>query len=726
MSNTTAEQILQKAINLHKKGRLAEAQALYEGILKVEPRHSYALNLLGLIAYQIKDYQRAVDLIGEAIEINSENATYYYNYGLALRELKQPEAALASYDKAIVINPGLAEAYCNRGIVLQELKEPEAALTSYDKAISLRANYAEAYCNRGIVLQELKEPEAALMSYDKAIAINPVFAEVYYNRGRMLEELHQLEAALMDYDKTIALKPDYAEAYYNCGNILKLQNKLEEAAANYQRAIAIKPDYVGAYNNLGIALQDQDKMDEAAVIYQHAIHMQPDYVEAYHNLGTVLYRQGKINDAIEIYRQAWHIKPDIVKTHDVLVVLPRYSPDYDSAEILKGAKLWNEQHAAPLARCWKPHTNSADPERRLRIGYVSPDFRNHAVAHFLLPLLSNHDHSQVEIFCYAEVVRPDEMTERLRTCADTWRVTVGLSDEQMAEMIRQDGIDILVDLALHSNNNRLLVFAHKPAPVQVTWLGYPGTTGMTAIDYRLTDPYLDPPGADYFCYTEESVHLPHTFWCYDPLSNMPMAETLPALKNGFVTFGCTNGFYKVNDSMLKLWAKILNALPKSQLMLFAPRGKTWDRVYAMFREEGIDASRLHLTDRLQKEKYMQVHNWIDICLDTWPCCGGTTTLDALWMGVPMITLLGKTIAGRSGFSILSNIGLQELVAHTPEEYLEIAVKLAKDLPRLQTLRANLRERMRTSPLMDGKRFASDMEQTYRQMWRRWCKEGSRK
>ena len=363
-----------------------------------------------------------------------------------------------------------------------------------------------------------------------------------------------------------------------------------------------------------------------------------------------------------------------------------------------------------------------DPERRLRIGYVSPDFRNHAVSFLLMPLLSNHDHGQVEIFCYAEVARPDDVTERLRACADVWRVTVGLTDEQMADMVRKDRIDILVDLALHTANNRLLVFARKPAPVQVTWLGYPGTTGLSTMDYRLTDPYLDPPGDNDACYSEQSIRLPDTFWCYDPQGEQPPVNELPALANGFITFGCLNNFCKVNDGVLGLWAKVLGAVPQSRLLLLAPRGQARDHVLAMLRQQGIDESRVEFVDRQPRQQYLQLYHQIDLGLDLLPYNGHTTSLDAFWMGVPTITQIGKTVVGRAGWSQLCNLGLPELAARTPEEFVQIAAQLAGDLPRLQELRATLRARMRASPLMDGKRFAGHMEQAYRQMWRTWCQK----
>jgi predicted O-linked N-acetylglucosamine transferase (SPINDLY family) len=356
----------------------------------------------------------------------------------------------------------------------------------------------------------------------------------------------------------------------------------------------------------------------------------------------------------------------------------------------------------------------------LRIGYVSPDFRDHADSFFTVPLLSNHDHGRFEIFCYSQVAHPDALTERQRGYADIWRDIAGLSDQQVADLVRGDRIDVLVDLKVHTADNRLLVFARKPAPVQVTWLGYPGTTGLSAMDYRLTDPYLDPPGLFDACYAEESLRLPDTFWCYNPLSDRPPASALPALESGAITFGCLNAFSKINDGCLALWAQALQAVPGSRLLLQAPRGPARDKVLTALQRGGIAAARVQFADRRSRQEYLELYHQIDLCLDPLPYNGHTTSLDAFWMGVPTLTLLGRTVVGRAGWSQLCNLDLKELAAETPEQFVALAAELAGDLPRLQELRGSLRQRMERSPLMDAKRFARNVESAYREIWRRWC------
>jgi predicted O-linked N-acetylglucosamine transferase (SPINDLY family) len=341
------------------------------------------------------------------------------------------------------------------------------------------------------------------------------------------------------------------------------------------------------------------------------------------------------------------------------------------------------------------------------------------VARFLLPLLANHDHQAVEVFAYAQVPVPDEMTQRLRSQTDAWRSLVGLSDDQAAELIRQDRIDILVDLAMHTSGNRLLVFARKPAPVQVTYLAYAGSSGLNTMDYRLSDPYLDPPGGDESAYIEQTIRLPDTYWCYRPVVDLPL-QPPPSVEKGFVTFGCLNNFCKMNEALLGLWAQALRAVPHSRLLLHAHEGSHRQRVLEYLQREGIERSRVNFAGKMPTEAYFGLYQSIDIALDTYPYGGGTTTCDALWMGVPVVSLAGKTAVSRAGLSILSNIGLPELVASTSEQYVSVAVELANDLRRLQESRSTLRQRMEVSPLMDATNFARGIETAYRRMWRAWC------
>jgi len=342
------------------------------------------------------------------------------------------------------------------------------------------------------------------------------------------------------------------------------------------------------------------------------------------------------------------------------------------------------------------------------------------VGRFLLPLLERHDREQFEILCYSGVVWPDNVTERFRALAGGWRTTLGISDARLAEMIREDGVDILVDLALHTAGNRLPVFALQPAPVQVSWLGYPGGAGLPGIGYRLTDAYMDPPGKSPAGSVEEPVRLPGCWCCYQPVGNAPEITALPAFSAGGVTFGSLNNFAKVHEGVLALWARVLEAAPGSRLLMFCPEGRARERVRAFFAARRIAKERVELAPHLPRLEYLKLYHRIDIGLDPFPCNGMTTTCDALWMGVPVLTLPGDTPISRAGLSILTSVGLEELAASSEEDYVRIAADLVTDLPRLADLRATLRHRMLASPLMDAPRFARNVEAAYRSMWQRWC------
>jgi len=358
----------------------------------------------------------------------------------------------------------------------------------------------------------------------------------------------------------------------------------------------------------------------------------------------------------------------------------------------------------------------------LRIGYVSPDFRAHVVGANVLPILKRHDHARFLVYCYSNVKRPDALTPQFQATADAWREIAFRSDQDAADLIRADQIDILVDLTLHTAGNRLAVFARKPAPVQATWAGYPGTTGLDAMDYRVTDPHLDPPGLFDDCYSEESIRLPDFFLCYEPLESEIGITAPPAVGNGYITFGCLNNFCKVNPLVLKLWARVLRGVAGSRLTLLAGEGSHRQETVNRLTDEGISRDRVTFVPRRSRAQYLASYHGIDIGLDTIPYNGHTTSLDSTWMGVPVVTLVGSTVVGRSGLSQLTNLGLPELIATSPEQYVQIAVDLAQDWPRLSRLRSTLRERMRASPLMDAPRFTRNLEAAYRQMWRRWCAE----
>jgi protein O-GlcNAc transferase len=569
--------------------------------------------------------------------------------------------------------------------------------------------------------------DEAVAAYRQVIGIKPDFAAAHCNLGLALAAQGKLDEAVAAYRRAISIKPDFTEAHSNLGNALSGQGKLDEAVAAYRRAISIKPDFAAAHSNLGNVLSGQGKLDEAVAAYRRAISIKSNYAEAHSNLGSALASQGKLDEAVAAYRQAIGIKPDFPEAFSGLLFCLNYDDKLTNDHLFAAHREWDERYGQ-RAPTFTTYGNDRDATRRLRIGYLSPNFREHSVAHFLEPLLRGHDRQKVEVFCYAEVTRFDSVTTRLQGLADHWLVTVGLSDQRLAERIRTDGIDILVDVAGHTAGNRLPVFARKPAPVQVTWLGYPNTTGLKAIDYRLVDAVTDPAGEADAWASETLMRLEDGFLCYRGLRNGPEPTPPPCLKTGTVTFGSFNNPAKVSTATFDAWAKLLSRLPLARLILkgiwFADAA-TRALFSARLGERGVAADRVELVTWLPgAAEHLALYHRVDIALDPFPYNGTTTTCEALWMGVPVITLRGHRHAGRVGASLLTRVGLTDWIADSPEEYVEIALAQAGNPLRLHHLRRTLRPRMTTSSLCDVSAFTCKMEAAFRTMWQNWCRASS--
>jgi protein O-GlcNAc transferase len=581
----------------------------------------------------------------------------------------------------------------------------------------------EQQLQTGLSYQQSGRFAEAEKIYREVLALQPNHPDALHLLGMLAGQMGRLDVAEDLLQRAIQRNPDSAQAHNNLGFVLAGKGRREEAIASYQRAVGIKPDLAEAQSNLGAALSGAGRPSEAIAAYRQVIRLKPEFAEAHNNLGNLLMEVGQFDQAVASYRQAIRVKANYTVAHSNLLYALHYHPEYDARMIHAEGRRWNQMHAEPLEKFIQPHTNNRDPERRLRVGYVSADFYGHASAFFLLPLLRYHDRRQFESFCYALNANSDSVTQQMKNQAQHWRTVADRPDPEIAACIREDKIDILVDLKLHTANNHLLIFAHKPAPVQVTWLGYPGTTGMDTIDYRLTDPYMDPSGLDDPYYSERSIRLPNTFWCYDPLTDKPATNDPPCQEAGFTTFGCLNNFRKVNDRVVTLWGQVLKAVDRSRLIVLSPDGSHRRSFLDLMQREGINPDRIEMVARLPRPQYLELHHRIDVGLDTLPYNGHTTSLDSLWMGVPVVSLVGQTAVGRAGLSQLTNLGLLELVARTPEQYVRIAAGLAEDLPRLTELRRTLRLRMEASPLMDAPLFARGIKAVYRELWRTWCAEG---
>ncbi len=554
----------------------------------------------------------------------------------------------------------------------------------------------------------------------KAIAAEPRRGEFHFQLAGILMSRGRYEESLASYREAAALRPDSAGAYYNIGVVLSQLNRMGEAVVAFQKSLAFLPNQAECQNNLAIALGTLGRLDEAIDASQKALALKPDFAKAHNNLGNVMLTLGRVGDALEEFRKAVAAEPDYAVAHSNLIFAMNLLPGYDARAILQEARRWDELHGKPLRHLVRGHGNDRDADRRLKIGYVSADFREHVVGWNLLPLLREHDRGQVEVFCYSSVRVMDSISDQLRGLAQHWRDVAALSDAELAEQVRADGIDVLVDLSLHTAKNRLRVFAMVPAPVQITYLGYCGTSGIEGMHYRFSDPHLDPPGTDLSCYSEETIRLPESYWCYAPGGDAPDVSPLPADENGWITFGCLNQFGKISALATETWCEILKRVNGSRLLILAPAGGEREAFSERLGQLGIARDRVEYAKRQAWEPYMRTYQRIDVGLDPFPYGGGITTCDAMWMGVPVISLSGETPVGRGGRSILNNVGLGDLVADGREQDIDLAVDLASDPSRLGNLRKTLRERMRRSPLMEAPRFARNVEAAYRDAWRRCC------
>jgi protein O-GlcNAc transferase len=601
----------------------------------------------------------------------------------------------------------------------------ESAYEKYLLATRIAAHYPSAWLNLGIALAARSEDDAALDAYDRVLALEPTNAPAHYNRGLLLNSSGNPKLAEDAFAAAITYRPHFPDAYAGRGDALEAQGRLEEATEALREASRQAPAHAGYILNLGNLLRKAGNVDEAESSYRRALRIDPGYVAVVRALAIALRDQGRHAEACSTLEAALAHNPISFDAYSDLLFTLQFRDDI-APEVLYRR---HEQFGATIHARFPaiaPHARPRSKDRRLRVGYVSGDFRRHAVAFFALPVVARHDRSVFEVHCYSNTGDIDSMTSDFRAASDLWREIRGLDDKAAAQMIHDDGIDILVDLSGHTGDNRLGVFAQKPAPVQATWLGYLCTTGLATMDYRISDGYADPPNANEARHTETLVRLPNSQWCYRPQFSPSPSINPPMRENGVVTFGSFNQFAKISPKTMALWLKILKTVSDARLSVVGvPMGKAQQEFYGFFARSGIKSDRIDLTGRLPPAEYYEWFNRVDIALDTTPYSGGTTTCDSLWMSVPVVTLAGAAAVSRSGASLLSVAGLGELVATSTEEYVRISVELATDAQRLAAMRHDLRDRMLKSPLMDEARFLRDLESLYRRMWIAWCEKGDR-
>ncbi len=748
--------LLQQAITHHQAGHLMQAETLYRQLILKEPRNADTRNLLGVLARQQGKHLDAIGHARSAIELRRCVPDYHLNLAEAYRALGRWDEAVAAYRKTLNLAPSDAEACHGLGAALAGSGALVAAVESLRRAIGLRPNLvaavedlakallrqgnaveAEAECRRSLArapthaglyfalastLASQQKLADAVNAYRRAIELKPDWAEANVNLSGVLARAGRFEEAAAAAESALRTNDGLAEAHLNLGAALEKIGQSEKAIACYRRAIQLHPGYAEVHNNLGLLLSRMGLLSEAEAILRRAIELKGGYAEAYSNLGNCLKDQGRLDQAIDAYRKALQLQPDFAPAQSNLLFALNYASS-DPAEAFEEHRLWGARYP-DLDTLQCPAAPESRPSGgRLRIGYVSPDLREHSVSFFMEPILAQHDRRRFEVFCYNDATRPDTVSCRLRGYAAVWRDCAALSDQQLAETVRQDRIDILVDLAGHTANNRLRTFAQRPAPLQISYLGYPNTTGLKQIDWRITDEIADPVGGTEQWHTEGLLRIPAPFACYRPSQDAPPVTLLPALASTgreCFTLGCFNQVAKISDVTVRLWSEILRRLPESRLVLKSKSlrdGPTRAGLSRRFAACGVASAQIvMLGPERTVRQHLERYGAIDLALDTFPYHGTTTTCEALWMGVPVLSMAGEAHVSRVGATLLHAVELDELVAQSPEEYVNQAMEWSANLKRLSELRMSLRTRLTRSRLLNARTFTLAYEAAITDVW----------
>ena len=774
--------MLQKGFVLHQQNKLQEAKVIYEQILAIEPSDFNALQFLGLLYAQTNQFLKAVNFLSKALQINPDNvdcctnygnvlqelkrfdeaigcydkalrikkdALTYYNRGSALKELKRFDESLASYEQAININPD-ADIYNNLGYVLQVLNRLEEALVSYDKAISIKLDHAEAYFNRSSVLQELKRFDESLTGYEQAISFKPDYAAAYNNLGNVLKELKRFDESLSSYEQAISIKPDYAEAYFNRGVVLQELNRLEGAIVSYDQAISIRPDYADAYFNRGNALKELKFLKEALVSYDQAISVKSDYVEAYNNRGVVLQEFKRYDEVTAFFNKVLNIKPNYKLLIGQLQHMKMVMCDWENFENQRNLILQKIDAKEPVIAPFPilaivddpklhrkvtesyvaenhPYKPTLEPviekilNKKIRLGYYSADFRSHAVTILIAELIEIHNTEKFELiaFSFGTDIK-DEMQNRLSKAFDQFIDVRDKSDQEVAILSRHLGVDIAIDLGGYTKDCRPGIFSYRAAPIQLSYIGYLGTSGSQYMDYLIADKTIVPVDSQNY-YSEKIVYLP-SYQVNDRKRKISSRQfsrkdfDLPM--NSFI-FCCFNNNYKILPATFDGWMKILTTVDNSILFLYAENKWVRSNLINEALKRGISSERLVFGEHLEPDEYLARYKICDLFLDTFPYNAGTTASDALWAGLPVLTMMGESFASRMAASLLTAIDLPELITSSQEQYEALAIELATNPAKLKALKTKLESNRLTAPLFDTPRFTKHLEEAYTKIYERY-------
>ena len=757
MPATDDDQALRAAYSLHQQGNLTQAADLYRQLIGRNPRNFHALHLLGILEAGAGNIEQAKALMARSLAIKPPNIQYVENYATILCQAQEYEAALQSCQKGLLLNGDSASLLYVSAVSLFKLGRLEEALTHFNQLLAAQPRHIMALNERGSVLAEMKQFGAALESVEMALGLNPRFAEAQLNKGNLCSALGRYDQALAAYDSALALRPDLADAWLGRGNALRAGKRFDEAMIAYDKALASRPGLANAWLGRGNVLYETRRYGEAIAAYDRAIALNPRLAEAWLGRGNSLFPIGRNDEAITAFDRAIEQKPDLAaawlgrsmslaQTNRLAEALADIDnalalrPDFAEAlsariVILDFAAEVGFEEARDARRDWwrevgptiardptLQHGNSRDPSRRVKIGYVSADFRKHSAALSFRPVLLNHDRSQFEITCYSSSHGEDEITEDFRRSADCWRDVTQLSDERLCQQIGDDRIDILVDLSGHSAGHRLGVFARKPAPVQVTAWGHATGTGLPSIDYLFSDPIACPQAARPM-FAEKIFDLP-CFISVDPLPDRVLTAEPPVLSKGYVTFGVFNRASKISDQAVTLWSRILHTVPQSRLLL---KSSAFDeasaraRMIERFAAHGVATDRLGLLGGTTRLDHLAAFDDVDISLDPFPVNGGISTWESLQVGVPVVAKLGNSLPSRTSGAILTSVGMGDWVSENAEGYLAVAVNFAAAPDRLKALRQALPAKLAASASGNCAKYTKTVEAAYRTMWEEYCR-----
>jgi|WetSurMetagenome_2_1015567.scaffolds.fasta_scaffold15743_3 protein O-GlcNAc transferase len=679
---------------------------------------------LGVKFQQQNEHEKAIAVYQQILEAAPDTISVISNLAVSLMHVGQLEAGIQYFIKVTEVAPS-GDAFMNLASALMQVNNFPLVFKSYIHALAYFPEHSKLHENLCNLLMQQGDNlidllPSAIQALEQLLKKVPQAKHLNIELALMHQKLFNLDQAIEYYKKLPKLGIKSVELYNQLGLAYLFKNQPVDAESPFLQAVKLNPTFISPYINLGICYEMLSKHQKSIEYNLKAIEIDPTDIKPYNNLANLYKNKTMINESLYHYRKVLEIQPNHATAYSNFLLSLHYHT-YDKKEVF-------EEHQKFEKACTSrnppiSYLNTCE-ERKLRIGYLSPDFKKHSVAFFIEPIIENHDRDKFEVYCYYLQKVEDSFTKRFIELADKWVVAANLSTPGLAQEIYNDKIDILIDLSGHTGNNRLPLFAYKPAPIQITYLGYPDTTGLSTIDYRIVDNYVEPEEEGDLYTTEKLLRMSHSYFCYTPIEKCPVTGDTPALKNGYITFGSFNNYAKVSDVIVDVWAAVLKAIPTSKFLLKNQALKdpdTWEHFKTRMAERGVDTHRLQYSKFAKStQDHLRVYQKVDIALDSFPYNGATTTFEALWMGVPVITLVGDTHVSRVGKSILATLGFDNLIAHTPDEFVTICQTLANDVNYLQNFRQTIREKMQNSPVMDAKTFTRELEELYQRVWKNWC------